>query len=80
MKTGNDDAILKKQPMGYPFTVTSDYTLEENETAESMKASIFHLAQSPVNLPNLWNSKLEFMVSWSRQAMALNSSSPHRFL
>jgi len=32
-KTDDHDNILKKQPTGYPFSVTTDYTLKENETA-----------------------------------------------
>ena len=32
-KTDDNDDILKKQPEGYPFTVTADYTLKDNETA-----------------------------------------------
>ena len=32
-KTDDNDDILKKQPDGYPFTVTGDYTLKDNETA-----------------------------------------------
>jgi len=32
-KTGDNGDILKKQPDGYPFTVTADYTLKDNETA-----------------------------------------------
>src|SRR3954468_13078389 len=30
-KTDDADQILKPQPNGYPFTVTDDYTLKENE-------------------------------------------------
>jgi murein DD-endopeptidase MepM/ murein hydrolase activator NlpD len=30
-KTDDSDQILKKQPSGYPFTITSDYKLKENE-------------------------------------------------
>ncbi len=32
-KTDDNGDILKKQPTGYPFTVTSDYMLKENEAA-----------------------------------------------
>ena len=32
-KTDDWDHILKKQPNGYPFTITRDYTLKDNETA-----------------------------------------------
>jgi hypothetical protein len=32
-KTDEADTILKKQPDGYPFTITQDYTLRENEKA-----------------------------------------------
>jgi murein DD-endopeptidase MepM/ murein hydrolase activator NlpD len=31
-KTDESGQILKKQPSGYPFTISSDYTLKENET------------------------------------------------
>lgn len=32
-KTDADDTILKKQPDGYPFTITGDYTLKDREKA-----------------------------------------------
>ena len=32
-KTNDSDNILKNQPKDYPFTITSDYTLKDNETA-----------------------------------------------
>jgi murein DD-endopeptidase MepM/ murein hydrolase activator NlpD len=32
-KTDDNENILKKQPTGYPLTITSDYTLKDNETA-----------------------------------------------
>jgi murein DD-endopeptidase MepM/ murein hydrolase activator NlpD len=32
-KTDDNNAILQKQPDGYPFTVTSEYTLKDNEDA-----------------------------------------------
>jgi murein DD-endopeptidase MepM/ murein hydrolase activator NlpD len=32
-KTDEFDNILKRQPPGYPFTVTTDYALKDNETA-----------------------------------------------
>jgi murein DD-endopeptidase MepM/ murein hydrolase activator NlpD len=32
-KTDDNESILKKQPTGYPFTVTKDYTLKDNEAA-----------------------------------------------
>jgi hypothetical protein len=32
-KTDDWDRILKPQPTGYPFTITKDYTLQENETS-----------------------------------------------
>jgi hypothetical protein len=32
-KTDADGAILDRQPEGYPFTITQDYTLRENEKA-----------------------------------------------
>ncbi len=31
-KTDNSETILKKQPAGYPSTITSDYILKDNET------------------------------------------------
>jgi murein DD-endopeptidase MepM/ murein hydrolase activator NlpD len=36
-KTGDNDQILKKQPRGYPFTITEDYELGENEKAQVHK-------------------------------------------
>lgn len=36
-KTGDNDQILKKQPRGYPFTITEDYELGENEKAQIHK-------------------------------------------
>ncbi len=32
-KTDDSDNIMKKQRTGYPFTITSDYSLKDNETA-----------------------------------------------
>lgn len=32
-RTDDNDDILKKQPDGYPFTITADYTRKDNETA-----------------------------------------------
>jgi len=32
-KTDDSEKILKKQPSGYPFTITGDYVLKENEVA-----------------------------------------------
>jgi hypothetical protein len=32
-KTDDWDRILKPQPKGYPFTLTGDYALKDNETA-----------------------------------------------
>ena len=32
-KTDDDGMILDKQPEGYPFTITQDYTLKDNEKA-----------------------------------------------
>lgn len=34
-KTDAWDRILKPQPKGYPFTLTTDYTLKDNETART---------------------------------------------
>jgi hypothetical protein len=36
-KTDDSGDILKKQPTDYPFTITSDYTLEEGETARVLE-------------------------------------------
>jgi hypothetical protein len=36
-KTDDNDQILKKQPKGYPFTITEDYELGENEKAQVHK-------------------------------------------
>ena len=36
-KTDDNDQILKKQPRGYPFTITEDYELGENEKAQVHK-------------------------------------------
>ena len=36
-KTDDNDQILKKQPRGYPFTITEDYDLGENEKAQVHK-------------------------------------------
>jgi murein DD-endopeptidase MepM/ murein hydrolase activator NlpD len=36
-KTDDNDQILKKQPKGYPFTITEDYELGENEKAQLHK-------------------------------------------
>lgn len=36
-KTDDNDQILKKQPTGYPFTITEDYELGENEKAQVHK-------------------------------------------
>ncbi len=36
-KTDDMDQILKKQPKGYPFTITEDYELGENEKAQVHK-------------------------------------------
>jgi murein DD-endopeptidase MepM/ murein hydrolase activator NlpD len=32
-KTDDNDNLLKKQPVGYPFTITSDYRLKDHEAA-----------------------------------------------
>jgi murein DD-endopeptidase MepM/ murein hydrolase activator NlpD len=34
-KTDDSGDILKKQPTGYPFTIASDYTLQDNEVARA---------------------------------------------
>ena len=62
-KTGDNDQILKKQPRGYPFTITEDYELGENEKAQFTKGWTSPLAPPQTSPPDRCTSRLAFMVS-----------------
>jgi len=61
-KTDENDQILKKQPRGYPFTITEDYELAENEKAQVHKG-VDITSRSAPSQPDRWTSGLAFMVS-----------------
>ena len=62
-KTDDNDQILKKQPRGYPFTITEDYELAENEKAQVHKGVDITSRSAPTSPPDRWTSRLAFTVS-----------------